>query len=94
MAIKTISKETDNKAEIIKKFAIEPKDSGSPEVQIATLTWRINTITGHLKVHKKDNSSELGLKKMVGQRKRLLSYLREKDEDRYLSLIQNLGLRK
>ncbi len=82
------------KAAIIKEYAIHEGDTGSPEVQIAILTQRINELTEHFKVHKHDFHSYRGLMKMVGQRKRLLSYLKDKDLDRYKTLIARLGLRK
>ena len=82
------------KLEIIQTHARHEGDTGSPEVQIALLTERINSLTGHLKTHKKDHHSRRGLLKMVGQRRSLLRYLKSKDLDRYNSLIQRLGLRK
>ena len=87
-----ISKE--KKTEIIKEYALTPGDTGSPEVQIAVLTERIRELTEHLKIHKKDHHSRRGLLKMVGQRRRLLAYLKDKDINRYRSLIERLGLRK
>ncbi len=82
------------KSEIIAKYKIHDKDTGSPEVQIAILTERINHLTEHFKVHKKDHHSRRGLLKMVGQRRRLLGYLKKKDLERYRSLIKELGLRR
>lgn len=82
------------KAEIIKEFGKNEKDTGSTEVQIALLTEKINHLTNHLRTHKKDFHSRLGLLKMVGQRKRLLSYLTKKDLDGYRELIARLGIRK
>ena len=87
-----ISKEA--KAEIIEKYKRDEKDTGSPEVQIALLTERINELTEHLKVHKKDNHSRRGLLKMVGKRRNLLNYLAKKDINRYRTIIEQLGLRK
>ncbi len=87
-----ISKE--KKAAIIKEYAREEGDTGSPEVQIAILTARIQELTEHLKVHQKDHHSRRGLLKMVGQRRGLLTYLKNKDIERYRSLIERLGLRK
>ena len=84
----------EDKAEIIKKYAQNEGDTGSPEVQVAILTTRINNLTGHFKDHKKDNHSRRGLLKMVSQRRRLLDYLKSRDEGRYKSLIQDLGLRR
>ena len=83
-----------DKEAIIKEYATHEGDTGSPEVQVALLTARINHLTEHLKVHKKDNHSRRGLFKMVGQRRGLLKYLEENDIDRYRSLIERLGLRK
>ncbi len=82
------------KAEIIAEYATHEGDTGSPEVQIAILTYRINDLNEHLKIHKKDHHSRRGLLKMVGQRRNLLKYLREKDLERYRTLIGRLGLRK
>ena len=87
-----ISKES--KAEIIAKYKRDEKDTGSPEVQIALLTERINELTEHLKVHKKDNHSRRGLLKMVGKRRSLLNYLAKKDVNRYREIVAKLGLRK
>lgn len=87
-----ISKE--KKTAVINEYATKPGDTGSPEVQIAILTARINELTEHLKVHKKDHHSRRGLLKMVGQRRGLLAYLKNKDIERYRSLIQRLGIRK
>jgi small subunit ribosomal protein S15 len=83
-----------NKAEIVKAHARGTADTGSPEVQVALLTARINDLTPHFKQHLKDHHGRRGLLKMVNQRKRLLSYLKGKDADRYTALIQKLGLRK
>ena len=81
------------KAQIVAKFARKEGDTGSPEVQIALLTARITELTEHLKIIKKDFSSRLGLLKLVGQRKRLLKYLKNKDYSTYSKLISELGLR-
>jgi small subunit ribosomal protein S15 len=83
-----------NKAEIIKANARGTADTGSPEVQVALLTARINELTPHFKTHLKDHHGRRGLLKMVNTRKSLLAYLKNKDADRYTSLIQKLGLRK
>lgn len=83
-----------NKAEIIKSNARGAADTGSPEVQVALLTARINELTPHFKNHLKDHHGRRGLLKLVNQRKRLLAYLKGKDADRYTALIQKLGLRK
>ena len=82
------------KEQIIKDYQLKEGDTGSPEVQIAILTYRINDLNENLKVHKKDHHSRRGLLKMVGQRRNLLAYLREKDLERYRTLIARLGLRK
>ena len=87
-----ISKES--KAEIIAKYKRDEKETGSPEVQIAILTERLNELTEHLKVHKKDNHSRRGLLKMVGKRRNLLNYLAKKDVNRYREIVAKLGLRK
>ena len=81
-------------AEIIKTHGRGPADTGSPEVQVALLTTRINELTPHFKLHAKDHHGRRGLLKMVNARKRLLSYLKTKDADRYTALIAKLGLRK
>ena len=82
------------KQEIMEKFATHEGDTGSPEVQIALLTARISYLTEHLKEHKKDHHSRRGLLKMVGQRRRLLSYLSKKDINRYREVLAQLNLRK
>ena len=82
------------KTEIIKKYARHEGDTGSPEVQVALLTARIEGLTGHFKVHKKDFHSRTGLLKLVGQRRKLLNYLKKTDIQRYRALIEKLGLRK
>ena len=82
------------KNEIIAKFATHEGDTGSPEVQIALLTQRINHLNAHLKMHKQDNHSRRGLLKMVGKRRGLLDYLKAKDIERYRAVIEALGLRK
>ena len=82
------------KAEIIQANARGASDTGSPEVQVALLTARINDLTPHFKTHAKDHHGRRGLLKLVNQRKRLLAYLKDKDADRYTALIQKLGLRK
>ncbi len=85
---------TEKKQELISQYATHEGDTGSPEVQIAILTERINYLTDHLRTHKKDHHSRRGLLKMVGQRRRLLNYLTSKDIERYRSIISRLGLRK
>jgi len=82
------------KKEIISRFKLHEKDTGSPEVQIAILSSRIQYLTGHFQIHKKDHHSRRGLLKLVGQRRRLLNYLKQKDVGRYQSIIKELGLRK
>ena len=82
------------KQEIIEKYALHEGDTGSPEVQIALLTERINHLNEHLKVHKQDNHSRRGLLKMVGKRRGLLDYLKETDIERYRAIVAALGLRK
>ena len=82
------------KQEIIEAYALHEGDTGSPEVQIALLTERINHLNEHLKLHKKDHHSRRGLLKMVGQRRGLLNYLKEKDIERYRAIIAKLGIRK
>lgn len=84
----------EKKAEIIKEYMTHEGDTGSPEVQIALLTYRINDLNEHLKIHKKDHHSRRGLLKMVGQRRNMLNYLKDKDVERYRTLIARLGLRK
>lgn len=82
------------KTEIIKEYAVTEGDTGSPEVQVAILTARIQYLTEHFKSHKKDHHSRRGLFKLVGQRRRLLRYLQKVDQNRYKTLIQRLGLRR
>ena len=84
----------EKKQAIMEEYARTPGDTGSPEVQVAVLTARINELTEHMKQHKKDFHSNRGLLKMVGQRRSLLAYLKKKDIERYRSLIERLGLRK
>lgn len=87
----TISK--DQKAELIKKFGKDERDSGSPRVQVALLTARIVELTEHLKVHKKDHSTRRGLLRLVGQRRHLLQYIKRHDIEEYRALIKELGIR-
>jgi len=82
------------KKEIIDRFKLHEKDTGSPEVQVAILSNRISYLTEHFKTHKKDHHSRRGLLKLVGQRRRLLNYLRKMDVQRYQNVIKELGLRK
>ncbi len=84
----------ENKNELIQRFALHEGDTGSPEVQIAILTERINHLTAHLQIHKKDNHSRRGLLKMVGKRRGLLNYLKETDIERYRAIIAALNIRK
>ncbi len=90
----TMSMSKERKQQLIEEYRVHETDTGSPEVQIAVLTEEINTLNAHLKVHKKDHHSRRGLLKMVGRRKHLLNYLREKDVTRYRELIKKLGLRR
>ena len=84
----------EEKASIMKEFATKDGDTGSPEVQVAILTSRITTLTEHFKTHKKDNHSRRGLLKMVALRRKLLDYVKAKDESRYQDLIKRLGIRR
>ena len=84
----------EEKARLMKEYATKDGDTGSPEVQVAILTSRITTLTEHFKTHKKDNHGRRGLLKMVAQRRKLLDYLKGKDEGRYRDLIQRLGIRR
>ena len=84
----------EQKEQIIKEFSTHEGDTGSPEVQVALLTYRINDLNEHFAVHKKDHHSRRGLLKMVGQRRNMLAYLKKKDITRYRELIARLGLRK
>ena len=82
------------KQAIMQEYAVHEGDTGSPEVQIAVLTYRINELNAHLDVHKKDHHSRRGLLKMVGHRRNLLAYLQKKDIERYRAIVKKLGLRK
>ncbi|MBI1212470.1 MAG: 30S ribosomal protein S15 [Alphaproteobacteria bacterium] len=84
----------DRKSEIVKEYATKPGDTGSPEVQIAVISERINNLTEHFKAHAKDNHSRRGLLKMVSHRRQLLDYLKKKDSARYDAVISKLGLRR
>jgi len=86
--------ERERKVQLVSEFRTHDTDTGSPEVQIALLTEKINHLAEHLKLHKKDHTSRRGLLKMVGQRSRLLKYLTKKDRTRYLQVIDKLGIRK
>ncbi|MEJ2670715.1 MAG: 30S ribosomal protein S15 [Deltaproteobacteria bacterium] len=86
--------DTQQKQEIIDRYRLHDADTGSPEVQVAILSERISYLTDHFKVHAKDHHSRRGLIKLVGQRRRLLNYLKDKDIERYRALIEQLGLRK
>ncbi len=88
----SITKES--KSKVISEFANSKEDTGSPEVQVAILTNRISTLTEHFKTHKKDNHSRRGLLKMVSRRRKLLDYVKNKDEKQYKSLIERLGIRR
>ena len=85
---------SERKAALIKEYATKPEDTGSPEVQVAVLSERIANLTEHFKTHKKDNHSRRGLLKLVSTRRRLLDYVKSKDEGRYRDLIQRLGIRR
>lgn len=84
----------EKKERLIREYRMHDNDTGSPEVQIALLTERISQLTGHLKLHRKDFSSRRGLLKLVGQRRRLLDYLKDTDLDGYRKIVEELGLRK
>lgn len=84
----------EEKAKVLKEYATKDGDTGSPEVQVAILTSRINTLTEHFKTHKKDNHSRRGLLKMVAQRRKLLDFLKNKEEQRYKDLIGRLSIRR
>ncbi|MEZ4528985.1 MAG: 30S ribosomal protein S15, partial [Desulfobacterales bacterium] len=84
----------ESKKELIEKYKLHDTDTGSPEVQIALLTYRITYLTDHLKTHKKDHHSRRGLLMLVGQRRRLLNYVKNKDVQRYRTIIENLGIRR
>ncbi len=86
--------DSEKRKDVINNFQLHQVDTGSPEVQIALLSARIEYLTEHFKAHKKDHHSRRGLLKLVGKRRRLLDYLRKKDVERYRSVIQRLGLRK
>ena len=89
-----MSLSTSRKAEVIKEYATKAGDTGSPEVQVALLSERINTLTEHFKAHVKDNHSRRGLLKMVSQRRQLLDYIKRSDEVRYKELIERLNIRR
>lgn len=86
--------EKEKKREIIDKYKLHESDSGSPEVQIAIISERLNTLASHFQIHKKDHHSRRGLLKLVGQRRSLLNYLKKLEKDRYEKLIGQLGIRK
>ena len=89
-----MSIDTKTKQDLIKKFAKKENDTGSPEVQVAILTTRITNLSEHFKTHKKDNHSRRGLLKLVSQRRKILDYVKSKDESRYKTLIDKLGIRR
>ena len=89
-----MSVKNENKKSIIEKYATKTNDTGSPEVQVAILTDKITSLTEHFKVHKKDNHSRRGLLKMVSRRRKLLDYIKSKDENSYKNLIESLGIRR
>ncbi len=84
----------EKKEAIIKEFKVQERDTGSPEVQIALISERLNTLTAHFQIHKKDHNSRRGLLQLVGQRRKLLGYLKKTDRGRYEKLIKRLGIRK
>jgi small subunit ribosomal protein S15 len=84
----------ERKLELMKEFATKEGDTGSPEVQVAILTERIKNLTGHFQTHKKDNHSRRGLLKLVSQRRKLLDYVKVREEPRYKSIIERLGIRR
>ena len=84
----------ERKTALLQEYATKPNDTGSPEVQVAILSERINNLTGHFKTHAKDNHSRRGMIKMVSQRRSLLDYLKSREESRYKSLIERLGIRR
>jgi small subunit ribosomal protein S15 len=94
LRFRTVTLTKEAKRELIGKFATHENDTGSPEVQVALLTARINELTEHLREHKKDHHSRRGLLMLVGQRRRLLNYLSRSNVDRYRGLVQELGLRR
>lgn len=89
-----MSPKVEDKKKIIENFAIKKGDTGSPEVQVALLTYKIKRLTEHLKIHRKDDHSRRGLLSMVAKRRRLLTYLKNKDQKRYKALIKKLGLKR
>ncbi len=89
-----MSQSAEQKSQIVKEYQRSPGDTGSPEVQVALLTHRIAHLTNHFSEHKQDHHSRRGLLKLVNQRRKLLDYLKRKDQDRYQSLIERLGLRR
>ncbi|MCC5858977.1 MAG: 30S ribosomal protein S15 [Ectothiorhodospiraceae bacterium] len=89
-----MSQSAEQKSQIVKEYQRSPGDTGSPEVQVALLTHRIAHLTNHFAEHKQDHHSRRGLLKLVNQRRKLLDYLKRKDQDRYQSLIERLGLRR
>lgn len=82
------------KQELIKEFSVHESDTGSPEVQVALLTYRITSLSGHFQIHKKDHHSRVGLLQMVNRRRKLLDYLKKTDVSRYQTVVKRLGLRK
>jgi small subunit ribosomal protein S15 len=94
MEVPDLSLNREKKGEIIESYRTHDQDTGSPEVQIALLSRRIDDLTGHFKIHSKDHHSRRGLLQLVGRRRRLLDYLKTSDADRYKEVIQKLGIRK
>ncbi len=92
--VKVVAKDLARKQEVVKDYHLHDSDTGSPEVQVALLTTRIESLSQHLTLHKKDHHSRRGLLRMVGRRRKLLDYLKTKDVERYRKLIQRLGIRR
>jgi small subunit ribosomal protein S15 len=94
IGVRQMSLSNTEKGKILKDFGVAPKDTGSPEVQVALLTANINQLSGHFETHVKDHHSRLGLLRMVNKRRKLLDYVKRKDASRYQKLIERLGLRR
>lgn len=92
--VKVVARDLARKQEVVREFHLHERDTGSPEVQVALLTTRIEYLSQHLVLHKKDHHSRRGLLRMVGRRRKLLDYLKSKDVERYRKLIQRLGIRR
>ena len=92
--VEVVARDLASKEEVVREFHLHERDTGSPEVQVALLTTRIESLSQHLALHKKDHHSRRGLLRMVGRRRKLLDYLKSKDVERYRKLIQRLGIRR